>query len=141
MSSPNQNRKYLVTGASGYVGGRLVRTLVEENNDVRILVRDKYKILGQPWAPKVDICEGSAENIADMDRALTGVHTAFYLLHSINLGPNFDEIESQMAKNFAQAAERAGVSQIVYLGGIANDVNISKHLASRAMTGQSLATT
>jgi uncharacterized protein YbjT (DUF2867 family) len=141
MSSPNQNRKYLVTGASGYVGGRLVRTLVEENNDVRILVRDKYKILGQPWASKVDICEGSAENIADMDRALTGVHTAFYLLHSINLGPNFDEIESQMAKNFAQAAERAGVSQIVYLGGIANDVNISKHLASRAMTGQSLATT
>jgi uncharacterized protein YbjT (DUF2867 family) len=113
MSSPNQNRKYLVTGASGYVGGRLVRTLVEENNDVRILVRDKYKILGQPWASKVDICEGSAENIADMDRALTGVHTAFYLLHSINLGPNFDEIESQMAKNFAQAAERAGVSQIV----------------------------
>ena len=141
MSSPNQNRKYLVTGASGYVGGRLVRTLVEENNDVRILVRDKYKILGQPWASKVDICEGSAENIADMDRALSGVHTAFYLLHSINLGPNFDEIESQMAKNFAQAAERAGVSQIVYLGGIANDVNISKHLASRAMTGKSLATT
>jgi len=45
MSSHNQNRKYLVTGASGYVGGRLVRTLVEENNDVRILVRDKYKIL------------------------------------------------------------------------------------------------
>ena len=104
-------------------------------------MRDKYKILGQPWATQVDICEGSAENIADMDRALTGVHTAFYLLHSINLGPNFDEIESQMAKNFAQAAERAGVSQIIYLGGIANDVNISKHLASRAMTGKSLATT
>ena len=104
-------------------------------------MRDKYKILGQPWATQVDICEGSAENIADMDRALTGVHTAFYLLHSINLGPNFDEIESQMAKNFAQVAERAGVSQIVYLGGIANDVNISKHLASRAMTGKSLATT
>ena len=141
MSTPIQNRKYLVTGASGYVGGRLVRTLLDEMSDVRILVRDRNKILGQPWATQVDICEGSAENIADLERALVGVHTAFYLLHSINLGPNFDEIESQMAKNFAQAAEGAGVSQIIYLGGIANDSNISKHLASRAMTGKSLATT
>uniref|UniRef100_UPI00404A212F NAD(P)H-binding protein n=1 Tax=Candidatus Planktophila sp. TaxID=2175601 RepID=UPI00404A212F len=136
MSMPNQSRKYLVTGASGYVGGRLVRALVDESSDVRILVRDKYKILGQPWATQVDICEGSAENISDLERALAEVHTAFYLLHSINLGPNFDEIERQMAQNFAQAAERAGVSQIIYLGGIANDVNISKHLASRAMTGK-----
>jgi len=141
MSAPNQSRKYLVTGASGYVGGRLVRALVDERSDVRILVRDKYKILSQPWATQVDICEGSAENISDLERALAEVHTAFYLLHSINLGPNFDEIESKMARNFAQAAERAGVSQIIYLGGIANDVNISKHLASRAMTGKSLATT
>ena len=141
MNSHNGDRKYLVTGASGYVGGRLVRTLIEENLDVRILVRDWHKIQGQPWASSVEISEGSAENRADLDNALIGVHTAYYLLHSINLGPNFDEIESQMAKNFAQAAERAGVSQIIYLGGIANDVNISKHLASRAMTGKSLATT
>jgi nucleoside-diphosphate-sugar epimerase len=55
MSVPNQSRKYLVTGASGYVGGRLVRALVDESSDVRILVRDKYKILGQPWATHVDI--------------------------------------------------------------------------------------
>ena len=106
MSSHNQNRKYLVTGASGYVGGRLVRALVDESSDVRILVRDKYKILGQPWATQVDICEGSAENIADMDRALTGVHTAFYLLHSINLGPNFDEIESKICLLYTSPSPR-----------------------------------
>ena len=141
MSAPIQNRKYLVTGASGYVGGRLVRALVDEMCDVRILVRDKNKILGQPWSAHVDICEGSAENIGDLERALIGVHTAFYLLHSINLGPNFDEIESQMAQNFARAAEAAEVSQIIYLGGIANDSNISKHLASRARTGTELART
>jgi len=141
MNPHNEDRKYLVTGASGYVGGRLVRALIEDESDVRILVRDKTKIMGQPWATRVDICEGTAENFSDLQRALEGVHTAFYLLHSINLGPHFDEIESAMARNFAKAAEGAGVSQIIYLGGIANDENISKHLASRAMTGKSLATT
>ncbi len=141
MNSHNGDRKFLVTGASGYVGGRLARALVDDNCDVRILVRDRHKIQGQPWSSQVEICEGSAENSSDMERALEGIHTAFYLLHSINLGPNFDEIESEMAKNFAKAAEKAGVSQIIYLGGIANDTNISKHLASRAMTGASLAST
>jgi len=141
MSAPAQNRKYLITGASGYVGGRLVRTLVDEKFDIRILVRDRNKVKGQPWASAVEICEGSAEYRADLDAALKGIHTAYYLLHSINLGPNFQEIEAQMARSFAQAAEAAGVSQIVYLGGIANDVNISKHLASRARTGTELAST
>ena len=87
------DRKYLVTGASGYVGGRLVRALIEDKENVRILVRDKNKIMGQPWATQVDICEGSAENFSDLQMSLEGIHTAFYLLHSINLGPNFDEIE------------------------------------------------
>jgi uncharacterized protein YbjT (DUF2867 family) len=141
MSAPIQTRRYLITGASGYVGGRLVRTLVDENLDVRILVRDRNKVKGQPWAQAVEISEGSAENRADLDAALAGVHTAYYLLHSINLGPNFQDIEAQMARDFAQAAQAAGVAQIVYLGGIANDVNISKHLASRARTGTELAST
>jgi len=135
------NRRCLVTGASGYVGGRLVRTLLNEDIDVRILVRDKRKIQGQAWAGAVEIIEGNAENTADLDRALSGIHTAYYLLHSINLGPKFNEIEAKMARNFAQAARYAGVAQIVYLGGIANDVNISKHLASRAATGTELAST
>ena len=141
MSSPAENRKYLITGASGYVGGRLVRTLVDENLDVRILVRDRNKVKGQPWASAVEISEGSADNRSDLDAALTGIHTAYYLLHSINLGANFHEIEAKMAHDFAEAAKAAGVLQIVYLGGIANDLNISKHLASRAQTGAQLAHT
>ena len=141
MSAPIQTRKFLITGASGYVGGRLVRTLVDGGFDIRILVRDRNKVKGQPWASAVEISEGSAESRADLDAALAGVHTAYYLLHSINLGPNFHEVEAEMARNFAQAAEAAGVAQIVYLGGIANDVNISKHLASRARTGTELAST
>ena len=137
MNSP----LYLVTGASGYVGGRLVRTLLENDYRVRVLVRDKYKVIGQPWASQVEICEGNADNPKDLEQALAGVHTAYYLLHSINLGKTFDDIEATMARSFAQASETAGVAQIVYLGGIANDKNISKHLASRASTGKELAST
>ena len=66
MNPHNGARKYLVTGASGYVGGRLVRAFVDDKEDVRILVRDKNKIMGQPWAPLVEICEGSAENFEDL---------------------------------------------------------------------------
>ncbi len=139
MNSPVNKRSILVTGASGYVGGRLVRNLVEENFDVRVLVRDKNKMKDQPWGNRVEIVEGNANNPGDLTRALQGVHTAFYLLHSINLGKDFDEIESAMARNFAKVAEDQGVKQIVYLGGIANDENRSQHLASRMNTGAQLA--
>jgi uncharacterized protein YbjT (DUF2867 family) len=137
MNSP----LYLVTGASGYVGGRLVRTLLDNDYRVRVFVRDKHKVIGQPWASQVEICEGNADNPKDLEQALAGVHTAYYLLHSINLGKTFDDIEAKMARSFAQASEAANVKQIVYLGGIANDKNISKHLASRTSTGKELAST
>jgi len=137
----NSTRKILVTGASGYVGGRLVTALLADQMQVRVFVRDARKIKGQLWSDKVEIAEGNANNYESTLAALTDVHTAFYLLHSINLGPNFDEIESAMARNFAKAAEAAGVKQIVYLGGIANDTKTSKHLQSRANTGKELATT
>ena len=135
----NSQRLILVTGASGYVGGRLVRDLNEDKCAVRVLVRDAQKVKDQPWAKNVEIVEGNANSPDDLRRALRGVHTAFYLLHSINAGKNFDEVESAMAKNFAAAAEAENVSQIIYLGGIANDKNRSQHLASRMNTGSQLA--
>ncbi|CAB4772771.1 unannotated protein [freshwater metagenome] len=135
----NSQRLILVTGASGYVGGRLVRDLVSDKCAVRVLVRDAQKVKEQPWAKDVEIVEGNANNLADMRRALNGVHTAFYLLHSINAGKNFDEVENAMAQNFAAAAEAEEISQIIYLGGIANDKNRSQHLASRMNTGTQLA--
>ena len=137
----SSTRKILVTGASGYVGGRLVTSLLADQMDVRVFVRDARKIKGQLWSNQVEISEGNANNYESTLAALNQVHTAFYLLHSINLGPNFDEIESAMARNFAKAAEAAEVKQIVYLGGIANDTKTSKHLQSRANTGKELATT
>ncbi|MEY3894217.1 MAG: hypothetical protein RIR78_995 [Actinomycetota bacterium] len=139
MKNENRARIYLVTGASGYVGGRLVRDLLSEGKRVRVLVRDSKKILGQNWADDVEIIEGNASNPADLDRALNGVHTAYYLLHSINVATDFGDIESAMAKGFAQAAERNQIDQIIYLGGIANDENRSRHLTSRMNTGAQLA--
>jgi uncharacterized protein YbjT (DUF2867 family) len=139
MKNENRERNYLVTGASGYVGGRLVRALLDDNKKVRVFVRDAKKILGQSWAEDVEIVEGNASNASDLDRALQGIHTAYYLLHSINVATDFGDIESAMARGFAEAAERAEVSQIVYLGGIANDENRSRHLTSRMNTGTELA--
>ena len=137
----SQARKILVTGASGYVGGRLVTALLADGADVRVFVRDANKAQSHSWANQVEIATGNASDFQSTKDALTGVHTAYYLLHSINLGPNFDEIESAMARNFAKAAQSCGVSQIVYLGGINNDEKTSKHLTSRANTGKELATT
>jgi uncharacterized protein YbjT (DUF2867 family) len=141
MDTQNQGKLFLVTGASGYVGGRLVRDLLSDKKRVRVFVRDAKKIQGQNWARAVEIVEGNASNSADLDRALTGVHTAYYLLHSINAAADFGDIEAEMARGFALAAEKAAVAQIIYLGGIANDENRSRHLTSRMNTGMHLAST
>lgn len=139
MEETLKDRKFLVTGASGYVGGRLVKALLEDGCEVRVFVRNAGKIQGQPWAQQVEVVVGNANSHSDLQSALSGIHTAYYLLHSINLGPNFNEIEATMAGNFAEAAEVMGVSQIIYLGGIANDKKRSKHLASRVRAGVELA--
>ncbi|MEY3108267.1 MAG: hypothetical protein RL730_618, partial [Actinomycetota bacterium] len=118
-----------------------MRALLNEGLTVRVNVRDKKKISGQIWANEVEVSVGNATNFEEMKRALEGVHTAFYLLHSIGVGTDFDELEAEMARNFAKAAEASGVKQIVYLGGIANVEKQSKHLASRARTGVELSST
>jgi uncharacterized protein YbjT (DUF2867 family) len=139
MSANPEQRLVLVTGASGYVGSRLVTALLERGVRVRVLVRDSSKIVGLPWYSQVEVAVGSATVQSEILEALKGVHTAYYLLHSIGAGGRFDQVEEDMALTFGKAAQENHVAQIIYLGGIANDLRQSQHLASRANTGASLA--
>ena len=80
----SSHRKVLVTGATGYVGGRLVESLLNNQIAVRVFIRDKGKIKDQPWAKQVEVAVGNANDFESLRDALTGIHTAFYLLHSLN---------------------------------------------------------
>src|ERR1019366_1289978 len=141
MNATPPIRRVLVTGASGYVGSRLVTALLTQGMLVRVLVRDPAKIVGQPWFSEVEVSIGNATNDSEIRSALEGVHTAFYLLHSIGAGSRFDQLEQKMALTFGLASKESGVIQIIYLGGIVNagSQKASQHLASRANTGTSLA--
>lgn len=131
----------LVTGASGYVGGRLVRELVAAGKRVRVLVRTPAKLEHNAWFPKVEITVGDAEDPDALDRALSGVTTAYYLLHSLQHGSDLETVEYDMASGFAAAAKRAGVTRMVYLGGLVPDLplhELSPHMRSRMKVGEVL---
>ena len=132
-------KRVLVTGATGYVGGRLVRTLLEQGYEVKVFVRDRKKVAQYTWANSVEIVVGNVTDYPATFEALNGADVAFYLLHSINSSTKFDQIEKEMAATFGKAAADAKIKQIVYLGGIANDSKTSRHLKSRTDTGIELA--
>ncbi|GAA5335323.1 MULTISPECIES: DUF2867 domain-containing protein [Thermus] len=131
--------RVLVTGATGYVGGRLVPRLLERGHRVRVLVRDARRLEGRPWAGQVEVVEGSLEDEAALLRALEGVEAAYYLVHAMLSETRFQEAEERQAKAFAQAAQRAGLPHAIYLGGLLPRTGRpSPHLASRARVGEIL---
>ena len=129
----------LVTGATGYIGGRLVPRLVEEGRRVRVLVRSRDRVLSRPWVEQVEVVVGDALDPQTLTEALTGVDTAYYLIHSMSRGPKFHEVDMRAARAFGQAAKEAGVGRIIYLGGLGDpEANLSRHLRSRQESGQAL---
>jgi uncharacterized protein YbjT (DUF2867 family)/uncharacterized protein YndB with AHSA1/START domain len=127
----------LVTGATGYIGGRLVPRLLEEGHRVRVLVRDRRRIEGREWADRVEVVEGDLADAASLPRAFDGVDGAFYLVHSMYDTRDFAEHDRRLARNFAEAAR--GVGRIVYLGGLLpHGHDVSEHLRSRAEVGEIL---
>ena len=129
----------LVTGATGYIGGRLVPELLDAGHDVRVLVRDEAKARAHLWANDVEIAVGDATEVDDVRSSLRGVDVAYYLLHSIGTGGDFADTERRIASTFADAAADAGVQRIVYLGGmVPEDEELSEHLRSREQVGNVL---
>lgn len=128
--------KILVTGATGYIGGRLIPKLLERRHAVRVFVRDARRLEGRRWFENVEVFTGDLENREETSRALTGVDAAYFLVHSMNEGGDFAEREKAIAENFAVAAK--GVEKIIYLGGLVPDGDVSEHLKSRAAVGEIL---
>lgn len=135
----------LVTGATGYVGGRLVPALLERGYRVRCIVRDPRKLEERPWRndSRVDIVQGDLSQVHELTEQLSGCHSAYYLIHSMeSAGRKYVEQDELLAKNFAQAAANAGVERVIYLGGLGEmGTGLSHHLQSRRQVEETLAST
>lgn len=133
------SRRVLVTGATGYIGGRLVPKLLEAGYEVRVIVRTPLKLRDVPWADQVEIVQGDLANLSSLEAACEGIDVLYYLVHSMGAAGDFEKAEHLAAENAAAAAASAHVSRIVYLGGLHPDTDsLSAHLRSRMEVGRIL---
>jgi uncharacterized protein YbjT (DUF2867 family) len=132
-------RRALVTGATGYVGARLVPRLLEDGWTVRVLTRSAGKVEPRGWGSRVEVVEGDATHRSALEEACADVDVAYYLLHSMDGGGSFAERDAQLAQRFGVAAQVQDVARIVYLSGLhPDDEELSEHLASRVEVGDLL---
>lgn len=127
----------LVTGATGFVGARLVSRLENEGRQVRCLARRPARLAGRV-APTTEIVAGDLLAPESLGPAMRGVRVAYYLVHSMDTAGNFAELDRQAATNFARAARAAGLRHIIYLSGLGSGGGLSAHLASRHEVGRIL---
>src|SRR3984957_1741935 len=129
----------LVTGATGYNGGRPVPRLLAAGFRVRCLARDACRLQGRAWRGEVELVEGDVLRPQSLTGALGGVAVAYYLVHSLGAGADFSKRDIRAARNFGIAAKPAGVERIIYLGGLGDPAaDLSAHLRSRHETGDAL---
>lgn len=129
----------LVTGSTGYIGGRLAPRLLDEGWRVRCLARDPSRLEGRPWTARAEIVAADVLRPETLAEALRGVRFAYYLVHAMAGGADFHERDLAAARSFGAAARDAGVEQIIYLGGLGDpETDLSHHLRSRQETGEAL---
>ncbi|AXI78633.1 SDR family oxidoreductase [Peterkaempfera bronchialis] len=142
MDDRPQPPRCLVTGATGYIGGRLVPELLSAGHPVRCLARTPSKLRDQPWSGQVEAVRGDVTDPKSLRGALDGVDVAYYLVHALGTGRSFEETDRRAAGAFAEAARAAGVRRIVYLGGLTPvgvpEQRLSPHLRSRTEVGRIL---
>ena len=133
------NKLVLVTGATGYVGGRLVSKLLKLNYKVRVLARNPNRLENKTWYKDVEIHKGDVLNRESLIGLFKNVDTAYYLIHSMSNFNNFEKTDIKAADIFSQIASDEKLKRIIYLGGLADSSsNLSKHLKSRHLTGDEL---
>lgn len=138
MPETTQRTTVLITGATGYIGRRLTQRLLNDDTcNIRLFVRNKRKVQISV-AEEVEIFEGNTFDTDSLDKALSGVDTAFYLIHSMGSDKDYQELDKKSADHFRTACLKAGVRRIVYLGGLGVRESASKHLLSRIETGEVL---
>jgi uncharacterized protein YbjT (DUF2867 family) len=129
----------LVTGATGYIGGRLAPVLLDRGYVVRALARSPDKLARVPWRDRVEVAHGDLGEPDSLTAAFQGVDVVFYLVHSMGTSQDFVAEEARSARNVVAAARRAGVRRLVYLGGLhPSGADLSPHLRSRTAVGEVL---
>ena len=131
-------QRVLVTGATGYIGGRLVPLLLQDGHKVRALVRSPEKLHDVPWSHEVEIVQGDLSDKDSVAKAMQGIDTVYFLVHSMASGKGFADQEERIAHIVADAAAEAGVQRIVYLGGLHPEGELSPHMRSRTEVGRIL---
>jgi uncharacterized protein YbjT (DUF2867 family) len=129
----------LVTGATGYIGARLVPRLLDEGHKVRALARSPGKLADVPWRERVEVARGDLADIDSLSAAFDGTEVVYYLVHSMGATKDFAAEEARAVRNVVTAARRTGVRRVVYLSGLHPEGSkLSAHLESRAAVGAAL---